>query len=56
MSAGTRAHGDPPVSLHEFRNDDQWAWACARAAGRISNSHGFSPGTDGGLAGRFGQS
>jgi 6-phosphogluconolactonase len=31
MSAGTRAHGDPSVSLHEFRNDDQWSWAAAVA-------------------------
>lgn len=26
-AAGRRA----PVALHEFRNDDQWAWACAVA-------------------------
>jgi 6-phosphogluconolactonase len=31
MNAGARAHGDPPVSLHEFRNDDQWSWAAAVA-------------------------
>lgn len=31
MNAGARRHGDPPVSLHEFRNDDQWSWAAAVA-------------------------
>jgi hypothetical protein len=31
MMSGARAHGDPPVSLHEFRNDDQWSWAAAVA-------------------------
>lgn len=31
MNAGQHARGEPPVSLHEFRNDDQWSWAAAVA-------------------------
>jgi 6-phosphogluconolactonase len=31
MNAGAHARGEPPVSLHEFRNDDQWSWAAAVA-------------------------
>lgn len=31
MNARERRHGEPPVSLHEFRNDDQWSWAAAVA-------------------------
>jgi 6-phosphogluconolactonase len=29
VSGGPRLPRDPPVSLHEFRNDDQWSWAAA---------------------------
>lgn len=31
MSGGMRARSEPPVSLHEFRNEDQWSWAAAVA-------------------------
>jgi 6-phosphogluconolactonase len=31
VNAGLRPRGKPPVSLHEFRNDDQWSWAAAVA-------------------------
>lgn len=31
MNTDLRRRADPPVSLHEFRNDDQWSWAAAVA-------------------------